>query len=296
MYASAMAMALDAPILGQGTGNFFAVYPKFSNKFRDFLDPLSNERTFTTNPHNIVLQIATQQGFVAMLLFMGLLVFFWWRLFVAVWKNWDMWLACGVIAVTAVLFDAMFNHVFFNPASMFVFALFAGCWWASLKEMPHIARLGSLPPAVLKPVLAVFMVVILLLAVWPIRWVVSEFYVGSAMSHMHQPMIAATEYKKAYVWDKNNFRAVFGMAQVAYQQKRYDDAIAYLQDFEIIFPYNPPALNLLGAAYLMRGNYAEGTKAFKRALVILPTFKAAQVNLQRAQMLLLQKKHYLKSR
>jgi len=73
---------------------------------------------------------------------------------------------------------------------------------------------------------------------------------------------------------------------VAYQQKRYDDAIAYLQHFEIIYPYNPPALNLLGGAYLMQGNYIEAAKAFKRAVAILPTFKIARINLQRAQILL----------
>ncbi|RMG57557.1 MAG: O-antigen ligase domain-containing protein, partial [Gammaproteobacteria bacterium] len=56
MYASATAMALDAPWLGQGTGNFPFVYPAWSNRFPDFRDPLSTERTFTTNPHNIILQ------------------------------------------------------------------------------------------------------------------------------------------------------------------------------------------------------------------------------------------------
>jgi len=285
MYASAMAMALDAPVWGQGTGNFYAVYPKFSNKFPDFSDPLSNDRTFTTNPHNVVLQIATQQGFIAMILFMGLLLFFWWRLLKAVWQKWDMWKASGVMAMTAVLFDAMFNHVFFNPASMFSFALFAGVWWAVLEPRPHIVQC-RLPASTCKPVLVSCVLLVLLLSVWPTRWLISEWYAGSAMLHIHQPVLAGAEYKQAYAWDTDNFRAVFGMAQIAYKQKSYDDAVAYLQHFEIIYPYNPPALNLLGAAYLMRGDYAEGEKAFKRAVAILPNFKAAQINLQRTQALL----------
>ena len=61
-----------------------------------------------------------------------------------------------------------------------------------------------------------------------------------------------------------------------------------MQHFEAIYPYNPPALNLLGAAYLMRGKYAEGIAVFKRAIAILPDFKMAQQNLQRAQALLRQ--------
>ncbi|MDQ6967645.1 MAG: O-antigen ligase family protein [Mariprofundaceae bacterium] len=288
MYASATAMVMDAPILGQGTGNFFAVYPRFSNRFPDFRDPLSSARTFTTNPHNVVLQIATQQGVIATALFMSVLLLFWWRLCSSVWRKWDIWKATGVMGVTAALFDAMFNHVFFNPASMFVFALFAGCWWAALKPMPVVFQAPSLPDASFKPVLMILAVVVILLSVWPTRWVISEWYAGAAISHMRQPAIANNEYQASYAWDNDNFRAVFGVAQIAYQQKRYDDAIAYLQHFEAIYPYNSPALNLLGAAYLMRGSYAEGIDAFKRALAILPDFKMAQLNLTRARILLRQ--------
>jgi len=288
MYASATAMVMDAPILGQGTGNFFAVYPGFSNRFPDFRDPLSSARTFTTNPHNVVLQIATQQGLIATALFMGVLLLFWWRLSASVWKKWDMWKASGVMGITAVLFDAMFNHIFFNPSSMFVFALFAGCWWAALKPMPVAFQLPSLPAVSFKPVLMVLVVVVILLSVWPTRWLISEWYSGSAMTHMRQPAIAAEEYKTAYAWDKDNFRAVFGVSQAAYQEKRYDDAIVYLKHFEAIYPYNPPALNLLGAAYLMKGSYAEAVEVFKRAVAILPDFNMAKQNLARSQALLRQ--------
>ena len=288
MYASATAMALEKPLLGQGTGSFFAIYPSFSNHFPDFRDPLSNARTFTTNPHNIVLQIATQQGLIATILFMGLLLFFWWRLFISVWREWDIWQATGVAAITAALFDAMFNHVFFNPASMFVFALFAACWWAALKPMPNVMKLPALPVAALKPVILTLLLGLVLLSIWPTRWVISEWYAGSAMSHVRQPSVASLEYEKAYTWDKDNFRAVFGVAEIAYRQKRYDDAIAYLQHFEVIYPYNPPALNLLGAAYLMKGDYQQGIATFKRAIAILPDFKMAKQNVMRAQALLRQ--------
>jgi len=128
MYASATAMALDAPWLGQGTGNFAWVYPGYSNRFPDFRDPLSNARTFTTNPHNFVLQLATQNGIPATLIFLGLLALFWYLLLRRLWDVWSGWNAAGVVAISAAIFDAMFNHVFFNPASMFVFALLGGCW------------------------------------------------------------------------------------------------------------------------------------------------------------------------
>jgi len=287
MYASANAMAWDAAWLGQGTGNFFAVYPSYSNHFPDFRDPLSNERTFTTNPHNVVLQIATQNGWIAALTFMGLLLLLYWRLSLSVWNKWDAWHATGVLAMTAVLFDSMFNHVFFNPASMFVFALMAGCWWATLPAMQSIFTL-QLPVRMHKVYAVGLLVSVVLLSIWPVRWLVSEWYTGSAMSHISQPTIAAKQYQQAYVWDMNNFRAVFGVAQTAYQQKKFPEAIAYLEHFEAIYPYNPPALNLLGAAYLMNRQYFQSIAAFKRAIAILPDFTMAQQNMARAQALLQQ--------
>jgi len=288
MYASANAMAWDAAWLGQGTGNFFAVYPSYSNQFPDFRDPLSSERTFTTNPHNVVLQIATQNGWIAALTFMGLLLLLGWRLSLSVWKKWQPWHATGVLAITAALFDSMFNHVFFNPASMFVFALMAGCWWATLPPMRDVFTL-QLTIRMNKVYALGLLGALVLLSIWPLRWVVSEWYAGSATSHVRQPAMAAKQYQQAYAWNTNNFRAVFGVAQTAYQQKRFPEAIAYLKHFETIYPYNPPALNLLGAAYLMSGQYVEGIAAFKRAIAILPDFKMAQQNLLRAQALLQQK-------
>ena len=288
MYGAATAMVMDAPILGAGTGNFFTVYPAFSNKFPDFRDALSSARTFTTNPHNIIFQIATQQGIPAALIFIGLLLFFWWRLITAVWKKWNSWLAFGCMAITAALFDAMFNHVFFNPASMFVFALFAGSWWGALKASSGFGQTFSVPKSWFRPMAIGLLSAVILLSIWPTRWLISEWYAGSAMSHMRQPSIADIEYQKAYAWDKDNFRAVFGVAQSAYRGKRYPEAVAYLQHFESIYPYNPPALNLLGAAYLMNKQYREAGKAFQRAVNILPDFTMAQQNLYRVQMILKQ--------
>jgi len=288
IYGSATAMVMDAPILGQGTGNFFTVYPAFSNHFPDFRDALSSARTFTTNPHNIVFQIATQQGIPAAIIFISLLFFFWGRLLVYVWKQWDTWLAMGCMGITAALFDAMFNHVFFNPASMFIFAIFAGGWWGAMKALPKFGDVWAVPSSYLRPMAVSCVLAALLLSIWPTRWLISEWYAGSAMSHMRQPSIANVEYQKAYAWDKDNFRAVFGVAQAAYQQKRFADAVVYLQHFETIYPYNPPALNLLGAAYLMNHQYEEAGQAFQRAVNILPDFTMAQQNLARIQMILKQ--------
>ncbi len=284
MYASSTAMIADKPLLGHGTGNFAWLYPGYSNKFPDWRDPLSTPRTFTTNPHNIFLQIATQNGLPAALIFIGLLVTFWLALLLRVWKAWDSFAAAGLAAMTAVIFDAMFNHVFYNPASMFVFALFGGVWWGKLfADRPTPAVRLLLPPRALA---AICLILATALSVWPARWIISEWHVGRAMALMRQPALASHEYDIAYAKDRDNFRALFGVAQSAYQRKDYATAIKHLIHFEKIYPYNPPALNMLGAAYMLSGHYPEAKAALERALVSYPGFTMAQQNLARVNAIL----------
>ncbi|MDX8383356.1 MAG: O-antigen ligase family protein [Ghiorsea sp.] len=293
IFASTTAMTLETPLLGQGTGNFAWVYPSFSNRYPDFKDSLSSARTFTTNPHNVALQIASQNGIPAMLIFLGLLVFFWFRLVKSAWQQWHGWHLAGAAALTAVIFDAMFNHVFFNPASMFVFALIAGSWWGSLPSKPASAtpQYLTLPSKYYAITIALTVV---LLCLWPVRWITSEWNAGHAMSYIKHPKLETEYYQKAYNWDQENFRAVFGMGQVTYKQKDYKESARYFTEFESFYPYNPPALNMLGAALMMSGQYQQAEGALQRALNIYPDFDMAKQNLTRIQMILRQQRHQQK--
>ena len=284
IYASATAMSLDAPLLGQGTGNFAWIYPSFSNRYPDFRDSLSSERTFTTNPHNVVLQVASQNGLVAVIIFMSLLLYFWYQLVKTSWHRWDGWMVAGAAAMTAAIFDAMFNHVFFNPASMFAFALLGGAWWGSLAST-QTGQQVNIRSNVASIILLGF---VALLCIWPIRWLFSEWNTGQAMINAKHPSLESSYYQAAYQWDNENFRAVFGAGQVAYKEKRYADSARYFEEFESFYPYNPPALNMLGAAYMTSGQFGKAERAFEKAIKIYPDFDMAKQNLQRVQMILKQ--------
>jgi len=108
------------------------------------------------------------------------------------------------------------------------------------------------------------------------------------MLYAKYPTYEANFYKKAYEWDKENFRAVFGMGQVAYRQKDYIQSARYFEEFESFYPYNPPALNMLGAAYMTTGQFKKAEAALQRALKIYPGFDMVEQNLQRVQSILQQ--------
>ncbi|MDQ6950413.1 MAG: O-antigen ligase family protein [Mariprofundales bacterium] len=289
MYASSSAMIADRPLLGHGTGNFAWLYPAYSNRFPDFRDPLSTPRTFTTNPHNLFLQIATQNGLPAALIFIGLLLLFWFALLRRVLQQWDGWLAAGLMALTSAIFDAMFNHVFFNPASMFLFALYGGAWWGKLFENHETTIAFRIAPRLWA---GNSLIVALALSAWPTMWILSEWHVGRAMILARQPNIAAIEYNTAYRLDPDNFRALFGVAQSAYQHRQYGKVIKYLTAFENIYPYNPPALNLLGVSYMLSGKYIAAEATLQMALVSYPGFTAAEKNLAMLRALILQRSRH----
>lgn len=287
MYASSTAMALDTPWLGQGTGSFPFVYPNYSNRFPDFRDPLSSDRTFTTNPHNMLLQIATQNGIPATLIFIGLLSFFWFRLCIRGWKKADSLAISGCIAISAVIFDAMFNHVFFNPASLFVFALFGGMWWGSMAKNKHsdtieaVKTLSFKGHRVLASTLLVFAI---FLSVWPVRWVMSEWHVGQAMKQQNF-QTSSEHYQHAYQLDPYNFRAVFGVGQSYYRQKDFAKSTQHMEWFQDIYPYNTAGLNMLGALYLLQGQLDQAETTLEEALRIYPGYTMAMQNLARVKQL-----------
>jgi O-antigen ligase len=278
MYASVSAMIADRPWLGHGTGNFPYVYPKYSNAFPDFRDPMSTEISYITNPHNVFLQIASQNGLPAAMIFTGLLAWFLFRLAGSLWRDRDGLSAAGLAAVSAAAFDAMFNHVFFNPASMFVFALLGGMWWGRLIRMPpvvsfHPPRWSAVIPAVLA----------LALTVWPVRWLASDWYAARAIRAEPDLSVMAPNYRLAARLDPYNFRAVYGMAKVGYLRKDYGSVIRELEWLKTIYPFNAAALNLLGVAYMLTGKWPEAEKALFASLQVLPDYDKAQANIRRLQ-------------
>jgi len=279
MYASVAAMIADSPWLGHGTGNFPYIYPKYSNAFPDFRDPMSTEVSYTTNPHNVFLQLASQNGLPAAMIFVGLLTLLLWRLAASLWRNWDDLTAVGLAAITAAIFDAMFNHVFFNPASMFVFALFGGLWWGRLAAGSGLVRL-TLP----RWSVAVPLMLALVLAVWPLRWLISDWY--AARAQLAEPALAIMEpnYRLATDLDPYNFRAVYGMAKLGFLQKNYDAVIEHLEWMKQIYPYNAAALNMLGVAYMLKGRLPEAEQALFASLQVLPDYEKAQENVRRLQL------------
>ncbi|MDX8378104.1 MAG: O-antigen ligase family protein, partial [Mariprofundales bacterium] len=256
IYASSTAMIVDAPLLGHGTGSFSFIFPAYSNHFPQFRDSLSTMRNMASNPHNILFQIASQNGIPMALLFIGLLLYLWWRIVWQLWQHADARLVAASIAMTAALFDSLFNHVFFNPASLFVFVLFAGIWWVWTdkecnKDTADVITKSTSPRRLLA--ISVFVIGLLLL-IWPMRWSLSQWEIGHTLLNNNTPQTISRYYRMAYMLNPYNFRAVAGLAEQEYMQKEYTSSLQLLEWLVHIYPYDAAILNNLASLHIVAGN------------------------------------------
>lgn len=281
--ASSWAMVLDRPWTGHGTGSFTYIYPAYSNHFPDFRDPFSTPELFIDNPHNIVFQLMCDNGIPATLAFMGLLLWFWWRCLIRLWQVGDAISATAFSALTAVLFDSMFNHIFVNPVSMYLFALLGGFWYAHHVKADSTHHAITLPDLLSRSVAIVVPAAVVLLLIWPGRWLISQWHHTHAMHHLNQPALMEQRLLKAYQADPYNPRPIFDLSQLYLRQKKADQALPLLQRLNRIQPYCAPARNLLGIAYAYHREPQKAYNSFIRSLQVIPDYALARKNLLQMQ-------------
>lgn len=286
MWASTAGMIADAPWGGHGTGNFLFIYPKYGNHYPSFRDPLSREHSATTNPHNVLLQIAAENGVPMSVLFAGLYGCLLWRLVRAAWQEPRPLWWCGLWAAGAVAFDAQFNHVFFNPASLYLCALGLGAVYGSLPAsaavvvpVSNAARLAPLEAGMLGIVLLWFVAA-------PLNWLVSEYEVAAAQRlEAEKPPAAEVQlgYEKALPWSPSNFRALYGAAVAAFQAGHVEQSESLVRRFLSVFPHHMNGLNLYGAILMRSGRLEEAEQAFRQALAVFPDAGMVRQNLMRVE-------------
>jgi len=284
IYASATAMVADAPWLGHGTGSFSFIFPAYSNHFPQFRDSLSTMQNMASNPHNIFFQIASQNGVFMAVLLLAMLLYLWWRVTYALWVKPDIQLVTACIAITGALFDSMFNHVFFNPTSLYVFCIFTGLWWVWSCPEGDVIKVQSeylkKMPVVVQRSLALGVVVLcIVVSVWTARWGASEWYLGHTLLSPNTQQAMNRYYHRAYVMNPYNFRAVAGLAEENFLNKKYPRTMELLEWLVRINPYDAVVLNNLASLHIVTGNKERATMLLKRALWVQPDFVRAKKNI-----------------
>jgi len=280
LYAATLAMILDKPMLGHGTGSFADIYPAYANKFPDFHDPHSSNDSIVDNPHNTLLQIAAENGLPATFLFLVLLFIFSKRLLLRSIRQADWLISAGVVAMSAAILDAMFNQIFFSPASMFLFALLGGTLWGRLQSYKPVIKTFSLTGHHISGGRIFLTVAIIVLMLFPARWIISEWYAGQGEKLGNRmPLTTKQFYENALAYNQGNYIALYNSIKRDVTDKEMLTAVRKAQYLIKVHPFDAASYNLLGTIHLDLGNMERADLAFQQALQIYPDFRLARFNL-----------------
>ena len=285
MWASTSGMIGDHPWRGFGTGSFLYEYPGYSKRYDLFGDFETLGVKMKTNPHNVFLQIASENGIPMALLFSGLYLWLLLKIGLKALRERSAFWLCALWAMVAAGLDAMVNHVFFNPTSLFLASISMGLFFGSLKRATSesIPAGGQLRTSLLGSLLVIAGT--LWLASFPLRWVVSEYYVAEAIRltsanppTAHRQILST--WVEARIWSPTNIQALFGLSQLALEQKHYFASERYLEAMLKLAPNHTAGINMLATIQANTNRLDEAEQSLERALKLEPDATAIQDNLR----------------
>lgn len=284
MWASTAGMVAARPLTGFGTGSFLFIYPDFSKRYPDFRDFETLGVKVKTNPHNAWLQIAAENGLPLMLLFSLLYFGTLFKTARVSFKDKDPFWPLATWALLAAALDAGVNHVFFNPASLFMVALLLGLIHGRL-----VTKNGISIPIIKHfshPVRALLEGALILLIVWhPLRYLLSEHEVYQARAleatrPKVSPLHISTAWESAAAWSPTNLQALFGLANTQLVQGQSTKAKKTLQRILEVAPFHSATLNLLASLEAREGRLNEAAALLRRAVSLEPDATTLKENLE----------------
>lgn len=284
IWASTSGMLASKPWLGFGTGSYIYEYPAFQKKYPLFRDPETLGENIKTNPHNVLLHIAAENGLPMAMLFAGLFGWLMWRVCLQAWREPDSLWLFGVWALWAVALDALFNQVFYSPASLFMAAVLCGFLAGRLPwqdaRWPNLAcRLWQWR---LMPVLAAALA--FALCTVPGRWLASAYHIAQATKPVDKPSLLTTarqikDLKAARDIAPWHVETSYALALFHYKAGKMQQAEQYLRDYMKLSPHRSVVLNMLASIQVSQGRFDEAEANLEQALQLEPDAEAVKKNL-----------------
>ena len=285
MWASTAGMIADRPWSGFGTGSYLFEYPAYQKRYDLFRDFETHGNHIKTNPHNVFLQIAAENGLPMAFLFTGLYLSLLIRCIQKALSEPDALWFCGIWLLGAAGLDALVNHVFFNPASLATVSLAIGLLHGRLSQSPKHAEPEK--TTCLKSLMLIGPVIgILYLSSFPIRWVISEHFANEGRLFLENKSApgqfqAEQAYRKAIDWFPDNAQALLGLSGVLIRQKRYLDAEPIVNQLLAISPYQTQGLLTRARIEGELGQLDQAEQTLEQALALEPDSSFFKETLER---------------
>ena len=264
MFTNTVEMTVDNPF-GVGINNFEYIHPRYAKPGTDDASPWVSEHYILRTPHNIVLKIYSELGYIGGTMFLALLCY----LFIIAFLNAyyagyiDKWLFVGA---SATLIHSMLSAVLLTPASLFFSAILFAVITARFIEHTNFKSSVKLRlPSGIK-LLYLFVPVLSVLAV------ASEYYGYQGRINFDEDML-----RTAVTLNPGNDRALLNLSQVRYQRlKDLPGSLRALDQFLSLYPYHIQGLMLKAERHYQLGELENANFTVTKLLNFYPDFAKAQ--------------------
>lgn len=264
MFANTVEMVIDNP-LGVGINNFEYIHPKYARPGSAHASPFVDENNILRTPHNIVLKLYSELGYLGGTLFSLLLLYILITACINAWVGGyvDKWLFVGVCAT---LIHTMLSAVLLTPAS-----LFFSCLLFATVNARFIGRRDPKRSFMLR--LPVFLkVCYLAIPVLAVVSALSEYYGYQGRINFDDKYL-----ERAILLNPGNDRALLNLSQVRlHRQKNVRGSLEAVNKFLHLYPYHIYGLMLKAERHYQLGEFGNAQSTLQKLLAFYPGYGKAQ--------------------
>jgi hypothetical protein len=265
LYRDGLALAGDYPLVGAGLDGYMMLYSTYQ---------LLIHVGFSVHAHNLLLDVAIEQGIVAaallIIMWVGMVIG-WRRAVVSKQEGDSPWVGAALLALLTMVLHGLVDDAFYGSRA--VILLFAPLAFAvpALRQAGWVRRLNLAVAALALLVVALVAGVPALRAdalanlgaveqgraelgvySWP------EWRLQDEVRRQVELGPAIDRYEAALALDPENFSANRRLGQIALSLGNYDQALDYLQRAYADAPWDNAARQLYGEALIANGRVDEG--------------------------------------
>lgn len=263
LFTNTARMISDNP-LGVGTHNFEYYHPRYGQPGSAMSSPYVNEHQILRTPHNIVLKIYSEQGWIGGTFFVVLLLCIWLKsLLNAIYGTFsDRW---QMVAITALLFHSLASAVFLTPGSLFFAVLLIASIATPRKREPE-KNLLEIKQPLLGWMIPAFSICIS-----------ASVLISSYYSHTGRVQTNVDALHKSLSFNPYNERAWFDLSHLELLQNQNTEAsYQAIRKFTEINPYHIAGLYLKSEREYQTSNYHKALTTVNSLIDFYPGFAKAQ--------------------
>jgi len=257
-------MTKDNPF-GVGVNNFEYVHPKYAKVGTSDKSPFVNENQILRTPHNVIVKILSELGFIGGILFVLLLSYIYLAALIGAFKGSfvDKWLFVGL---SATLLHSMVSAVILTPVSFSFFILLTAVVLSRIELVPGRWNV-KFNIRVPQFVTSGYLIIILL----SFSTVVSEYYSFKGRSQFDGGYL-----EEALKFNPQNDRALLNLAQYYfYRDKNVGKSLENIDQFLELYPYHIAGLMMKAERHYQLDDLEKSNNVLDKLLEFYPGYTKA---------------------